>query len=216
MPRADDGSGPARGADLLTLSPAGPAFGHRTRCGAGAHSNAIRAHLATLERDGLVRTSGMRRGARKPAATYDLSPKAEQLFPKAAWRPCFGHLLAALRESLTSRQAGAVVQRAGHRMSRRTMFPPGTSARRRPPAEAATRSHRTRRILRSGAENGTAASLGCVRLPIGHRRADGHPELCRLAETVLADVAWCSRTSALPHRAAAMPVRDRREPATSV
>lgn len=45
--------------------------------------NAVRAHLATLERDGLVRRHGARRGFRKPHFTYTLSPEAEALFPKA-------------------------------------------------------------------------------------------------------------------------------------
>ncbi len=45
--------------------------------------NAVRAHLTTLERDGLVRQSGVRRGSRKPHFTYSLTPEAERLFPKA-------------------------------------------------------------------------------------------------------------------------------------
>lgn len=45
--------------------------------------NAVRAHLATLERDGLARQSGERPGSRKPHFTYVLTPEAEELFPKA-------------------------------------------------------------------------------------------------------------------------------------
>src|ERR1700745_3314345 len=45
--------------------------------------NAVRAHLANLERDRLVVHSGMKPGFRKPHATYALGPDAEQLFPKA-------------------------------------------------------------------------------------------------------------------------------------
>src|ERR671928_1702040 len=43
--------------------------------------NAVRAHLATLERDGLVEQQGVRRGAGKPAAAYALTLEAEHLFP---------------------------------------------------------------------------------------------------------------------------------------
>ena len=39
--------------------------------------NAVRAHLATLERDGLVRQTGTRRGLRKPHYQYSLTPEAE-------------------------------------------------------------------------------------------------------------------------------------------
>src|SRR5713226_3364089 len=45
--------------------------------------NAVRAHLATLERDGFVRQRGVRRGSSKPAYVYDVNPEAESLFPKA-------------------------------------------------------------------------------------------------------------------------------------
>ncbi len=45
--------------------------------------NAVRAHLATLERDGLVEQQGMRRGGGKPAFVYTLTAEAERLFPKA-------------------------------------------------------------------------------------------------------------------------------------
>ena len=41
--------------------------------------NAVRAHLASLERDRLVVQSGMKPGFRKPHATYALGPEAEQL-----------------------------------------------------------------------------------------------------------------------------------------
>lgn len=44
--------------------------------------NAVRNHLQTLERDGLVTTESSRRGLGKPAWLYRLSPDADRLFPK--------------------------------------------------------------------------------------------------------------------------------------
>ena len=52
----------------------------------GLTNNGVRAHLATLERDGIVRRSGVVRresGGGKPAYLYELTPEAEDLFPKA-------------------------------------------------------------------------------------------------------------------------------------
>src|SRR5688572_1849363 len=49
----------------------------------GLTDNAVRSHLAALERDGLVRQGAVRRGVGKPAYAYDLTPDAERLFPKA-------------------------------------------------------------------------------------------------------------------------------------
>src|SRR5215469_4773076 len=57
--------------------------------------NAVRAHLATLERDGFVLQSGERRGGGKPAYVYMLSPEGEQLFPKA-YGPVLRELLGVL------------------------------------------------------------------------------------------------------------------------
>src|SRR5215213_4138549 len=49
----------------------------------GLTDNAVRAHLLSLERDGLIRQSGVQRGTRKPHYAYELTEEAERLFPKA-------------------------------------------------------------------------------------------------------------------------------------
>src|SRR5438045_8628698 len=45
--------------------------------------NAVRAHLASLERDKLVSQLGMKPGVRKPNTTYALGPAGEHSFQKA-------------------------------------------------------------------------------------------------------------------------------------
>lgn len=79
-------------------------------------NNAIRAHLAALERDGLVRQGGLRRGGGKPSFTYELTPEAERLFPKA-----YGVLLQQLLEVLAERLPRDVIADAlrevGHRIA---------------------------------------------------------------------------------------------------
>ena len=57
---------------------------------------AVRAHLAALERDGLVQQRSERRGNRKPSSVYDLAPAAEFLFPQS-----YGQLLEVLKERIT-------------------------------------------------------------------------------------------------------------------
>src|SRR5690606_28575965 len=51
----------------------------------GLTDNAVRAHIATLERDGLIRPAGVRRGtgAGKPATLYELPPGADAIFSRA-------------------------------------------------------------------------------------------------------------------------------------
>lgn len=64
----------------------------------GLTDNAVRAHLAGLERDGLVAQEGVRRGIGKPAHVFELTPEAEGLFPKA-----YAFLAANLVEELRAR-----------------------------------------------------------------------------------------------------------------
>ena len=73
----------------------------------GLTDNAVRAHLATLERDGLVRQAGLRRGTSKPAYAYAPMPAAERLFPKA-----YGTLLRMLLDVLTERLPPSAVDDA--------------------------------------------------------------------------------------------------------
>src|SRR5204862_7182004 len=77
--------------------------------------NAVRAHLASLERDRLVSQSGMKPGVRKPHVTYALGPEAEQLSPKA-----YGRLVSLLM-SMFSRHIKPQDLRAGLRAAGRSV-----------------------------------------------------------------------------------------------
>jgi predicted ArsR family transcriptional regulator len=77
--------------------------------------NAVRAHLLSLERDGLVQQHGTRRGIRKPHASYRLSAEAEHIFPKA-YGPLLNHFVTVISNQLpppalrsTMRKVGAAV-----------------------------------------------------------------------------------------------------------
>jgi len=78
--------------------------------------NAIRAHLAALQRDGLVRQGGLRRGGGKPSFTYELTPEAERLFPKA-YGVLLQHLLVVLAERLPREVIADALQEVGHRIA---------------------------------------------------------------------------------------------------
>lgn len=78
--------------------------------------NAVRAHLSTLERDGLVHQSGVRPGLRKPHALYGLTAEAEQLFPKA-YAPLLNRVLEVLNESVPEETMEIVLREVGRRMA---------------------------------------------------------------------------------------------------
>lgn len=86
--------------------------------GLGLTDNAVRMHLAGLERDGLVRQEGVRRGggAGKPATIYAVSPDAEPLFSRA-YVPVLSQLLAALADRLTPAELEALMREVGRRLA---------------------------------------------------------------------------------------------------
>ena len=78
--------------------------------------NAVRAHLATLERDGYVRQQGERRGSGKPSYMYELTPDAERLFPKA-YGPILRQLLDVMNEEMSAADVEKLMRRTGRRMA---------------------------------------------------------------------------------------------------
>ncbi len=84
----------------------------------GVTDNAIRAHLTALERDGLVRQSGVRRspGAGKPAAVYELAPDVE-VGLSHAYAPVLVALLEELSEQLPPERTEALLRAVGRRLA---------------------------------------------------------------------------------------------------
>src|SRR5918994_128975 len=81
--------------------------------------NGVRAHLATLERDGIVRQRGSVRhgsGGGKPAYVYELTPEAEELFPKA-YEPVLSQLLDVLAGQLGAQESEALLKSVGRRLA---------------------------------------------------------------------------------------------------
>jgi predicted ArsR family transcriptional regulator len=147
--------------------------------------NAVRAHLASLERDRLVSQAGMKPGVRKPHVTYALGPEAEHLFPKA-----YGQLVSLLM-SIFSRQVTRQELRAAMRAAGRAVAREHLSE-----LKGKSRRQRIDAALRVLKELGGAATFreedgkhfiygnGC---PIAAATAD-HPEACLLAESLLTSV----------------------------
>src|ERR687893_2624032 len=82
----------------------------------GLTDNAVRAHLLSLERDGLVRQSGVQRGARKPHYSYELTAEAERLFPKA-YDALLNQLITALKGRLPPNALEDVLREVGRALA---------------------------------------------------------------------------------------------------
>jgi predicted ArsR family transcriptional regulator len=88
-------------------------------------NNGVRAHLAILERDGIVRQRGsVRRGSGggKPAYVYELTPEAEDLFPKA-YEPVLRRLLDVLSEREGEERSEALLRMVGGRLAEEREVP---------------------------------------------------------------------------------------------
>ena len=84
----------------------------------GVTDNAVRSHLASLERDGLVRQDGVRRGAGagKPAVLYEVHPDAAPLLSRA-YAPVLAAVVDVLIDELPSAQSESVLRRVGSRLA---------------------------------------------------------------------------------------------------
>src|SRR5688572_16965176 len=78
--------------------------------------NAVRAHLLSLERDGLIKQSGIQRGTRKPHFAYQLTEEAEQLFPKA-YDALLNQLIAVLKGRLSPSALEEVLREVGRSLA---------------------------------------------------------------------------------------------------
>jgi predicted ArsR family transcriptional regulator len=150
-------------------------------------NNGVRAHLATLERDGLVTQRGSVRsssGGGKPAYVYRLTPEAEALFPKA-YEPVLGRLLDVLSGELGPEESEAMLREVGRRIAEgRTVSDGGGRAR----LEEAVATLNALGGLAELEEHDGGFLIRGYSCPLGAVAPD-HPEVCRMAETLISELA---------------------------
>ena len=145
--------------------------------------NAVRAHLATLERDGFVRQQGARRGAGKPAFEYELAPEAENLFLKS-YGQVLNELVQALEERMSKAELEETLRTVGHRLANRWNIPPGDL---RVRLEAAIEVLNDMGGMAELEQENGAYIIRGYSCPLA-AAASGHPEVCTLAETLLTEL----------------------------
>lgn len=160
--------------------------------------NAVRSHLATLERDALVRARGVRRGtgAGKPATLYEINPEAEFAFSRA-----YAPVLLAMLDELAARapaDLGPEVMRAvGLRLARALGLPDETAL--STGLQAALDVLATLGgVATAEPEADRIVIRGCGACPLSDAVAQ-HPGLCRAVESLLSEAAATSVTSVCAH-----------------
>jgi len=145
--------------------------------------NAVRAQLATLERDGLVHQHGSRRSSSKPATVYDLTTAAEELFSRA-YGPVLRQLLDELNERMTAEEVEALLRSTGRRLVMQWPIPRGELDARLKAAISVLDALGGLAELEQ--QNGAYVIRGysCPLAAV----VPGHPEICRLAESLLTEL----------------------------
>jgi predicted ArsR family transcriptional regulator len=153
----------------------------------GLTDNGIRAHLAVLERDGIVRQRGSVRrssGGGKPAYVYELTQEGEDLFPKA-YEPTLRRLLDVLAERLGPEALEALLRSVGRRLAEEhSTRADGTHAR----LESAVEILNELGGLAELEEHDGGFVIRGYSCPLAGVTPD-HPEVCRMAETLIAELA---------------------------
>src|SRR5918999_6146940 len=153
----------------------------------GLTDNGVRAHLAVLERDGIVRQRGsVRRSSSggKPAFVYELTQEGEDLFPKA-YEPTLRRLLDVLFNQLGPEESEALLRSVGHRLAEEhSTRADGTHAR----LESAVGVLNELGGLAELEERDGALVIRGYSCPLAGVSPE-HPEVCRMAETLITELA---------------------------
>jgi predicted ArsR family transcriptional regulator len=148
--------------------------------------NGVRAHLAVLERDGIVRQRGSvrrRSGGGKPAYIYELTREAEDLFPKA-YEPTLRWLLDVLSGQLGPEESEALLRLVGRRLAEEH----STRADGVPLEAAVEVLNELGGLAELEEQQDGAAVIRGYSCPLAGVTPD-HPEVCRMAETMIAELA---------------------------
>jgi predicted ArsR family transcriptional regulator len=149
--------------------------------------NGVRAHLATLERDGLVQQRGSVRrssGGGKPAYVYELTSEAENLFPKA-YEPVLHRLLDVLSERIGPEESEMLLRAVGNRLAEGQTVPEdGIHVR----LEAAVAVLNELGGLAELEERDGSFVIRGYSCPLA-AVTPNHPEVCRMAESLVTELA---------------------------
>jgi predicted ArsR family transcriptional regulator len=149
----------------------------------GLTDTAVRAHLATLERDGFIQASGRRRGVSKPAILYALTATAEDLFAKA-YSPVLSELIEELNAQLPPEVVEAVLSATGRRLAAQWPRPQGALKERLEAAVTVLNALGGLEELEQSPDTYVIRGYSCPLAAV----VPGHPAFCRLTRDLLVEL----------------------------
>ena len=151
----------------------------------GLTDNAVRAHLLSLERDGLVKQSGLRKGPRKPHFAYELTSEGEHLFPKA-YDALLSQFITVFKKRLSPKVFTEALHAVGRSLAaQQENVPQKLSVERR--AEAALRALEALGGTPKLETSDSKLRITSTSCPLAAVVAE-HPEACQMVETLISEV----------------------------
>jgi predicted ArsR family transcriptional regulator len=147
--------------------------------------NGVRAHLVTLERDGIVQQRGSMRSGNsgKPAYLYELTLDAEDLFAKA-YEPVLRQLLDVLDERIGSEESESLLREVGSRIADELNVPADGMRTRVQVAVGVLNELGGLAEFEERDGSFIIRGYGCPLTAV----VQDHPEICRMAETLLSEL----------------------------
>jgi len=145
--------------------------------------NAVRAHLAGLQGDGLIREAGLRRGETRPSVLYELVPRADAVFSRA-YVPFIAQLLKVLGERMSKAELDELMRSVGTGLAAEWPRLNGDLAQRVTAASLLLQELGALTEVDSSNGGFVLRGYGCVLGEAVH----GRPEVCRAVESLIAQL----------------------------
>ena len=184
---------------IVQLLRRGPLTVEELRVALALTDNAIRNHLSSLERDGIVVQAGVRRATRagKPAVLFELHADAALLL-SSAYPPVLGAMMEVLTEVLPAAQTWQLLEAAGRRLAESAIpvGPAGGSTENRLQRAAGVLTALGGDVELKAQENGyRIQGSGCPLSAVVSER----PETCKLVESLVSQVSGVPVQSRCQH-----------------
>lgn len=149
----------------------------------GITDNAVRTHVAAMQRDGMVREAGVERATGgKPAQLFEITREAEEIFPKA-YALVLGELIGLLVERRGRREVLDLLREIGTRAGTRARVSGGDEARVQAAADALRGIGGDVDVERTDT-GWRIRGYGCPLSAV----AGEHKEVCALAESLVGQI----------------------------
>src|SRR5918993_484942 len=169
--------------EILNLLRRAPATVNDIGTALGLTQNGVRNHLRSLELEGLVRQGGRRRSGTRPAAVYELVPRADAVFSRA-YIPFVAQLLKVLGERTSRAKLDELMQAVGRGLAAEWPRLRG-SLEERVAAAAVLLEELGALVAVEPRDHGfVIRGHGCLLAEAVH----GRPEVCRAMESLLAEL----------------------------